>query len=280
MTEAPFVNPCRTCGKCCTSYLVDVTGYDLWRIATSQRLRPERFLRVYLQGKNAPRVLGCGLERDGELYAAALDKKGRWAATQPCVFLVQLPGNNSRCGIYAARPSTCRVYPMVQVDDLVTQREGTRCPENSWPEQEQRRPAWRVALQRHLMDLELYADVVERWNAHVAETRPGTVLTTHEYFSYVLNVYDEFARIETAFGEQRMAAVEATWGIRPKPAAGERTVHVLEGQYPWLDYWVRAQEALARFYPDVGTRPKPIGGMRMAVLPAPRTDQERAAGAS
>ena len=37
-------NPCATCAQCCTSYIVSVCGYDVWRISTRQRLSPEQFL--------------------------------------------------------------------------------------------------------------------------------------------------------------------------------------------------------------------------------------------
>src|SRR6476659_1979688 len=82
--------PCATCAACCRSYLVPVCGQDVWRLSRSQRLAPEQFLVAWLQTEPGPD--GFLLEPGGRPYGLGLGKRTRFAADQPCVFLMRLSG--------------------------------------------------------------------------------------------------------------------------------------------------------------------------------------------
>ncbi len=128
MSDQP-PDPCASCGACCRSYLVPVCGYDVWLISTQQRLGPEQFLVPCPQ--EPPRDDGFLLSQEEPPYGLALDKRGQFHPKQPCVFLIELQGGGTRCGIYAHRPVVCQTYPMTAIDDIVVQYPDTLCPPNS-----------------------------------------------------------------------------------------------------------------------------------------------------
>ena len=243
-------NPCATCGACCRSYLVPLFGQDLYLISSTQRLPPESFCLIYPE--KDPRPESFQLEANGQHYSLALDKKGRFALKKSCIFLMELPGGNARCGIYDHRPVVCRSYPMSLWSSVVAQRRETLCPPDSWPLKEVTHPRWVVALRRLCLDLDVYGEIVSRWNARVA-TRPGVSFALPEFFSYLLNVYDRLASLDEALGPQVLAAVEASWPTFPRPAFDDPAALqslAAEGA-PWARYFIHARQTLDSFYPTI-----------------------------
>src|SRR5258708_5934421 len=126
-------NPCATCGACCRSYVVPVCGYDVWLITTQQRLSPEEYLVAL--SPSQPDASHFRLTAEGDIgYALVLDKRGRgpFKHTKSCVFLFDLAGGHSRCGIYAERPVICQGYPMTIWGQRVFQRKNVLCPPGAW----------------------------------------------------------------------------------------------------------------------------------------------------
>lgn len=77
---------CLTCANCCKTTSPIVTEKDMERIAKFLRLKPQEFIRQYLQK----------------------DTDGLWMMQQtPCVFL----DADNYCLIYEVRPKACREYP-------------------------------------------------------------------------------------------------------------------------------------------------------------------------
>lgn len=323
----PAPNPCATCGACCTSYVVPVFGYDVWLLCTRQRLSPEQFCLIYPEKE--PRVEAFQLESGGQRYSLALDKKGRFALKKPCIFLMELPGTpsddedgdgdgktrgkappgNPRCGVYEDRPVVCRTYPMSLWSGVVSQRTGTLCPPDSWPLAAVSHPRWLAPLRRLCMSLDLYGEVVTRWNARV-DAHPGVQFSLPEYFSYLLNVYSRLDLVSQALdGEHMQAAreheegdaggtpvddpqdtgtrlggmqaVEATWPTFPRPpldtpqalAAAGTTEH--GDPLPWLRYFIRARQVIDSFYPHVPPQPP---SLRSTPAPSGASDSVSDAG--
>jgi Fe-S-cluster containining protein len=246
-------NPCTTCGDCCRSYLVTLCGHDIWLISTHLRLAPEAFVVAIPQ--RVPGRDGFRLAAGEPTYGLALDKRGRFRAKAPCVFLVQLGDGGVRCGIHAHRPVVCRAYPMAAWSDVVFQRPETLCPPDSWPMPEVNRPSWRQALRRQRLHFDVYDEVVERWNARVA-ARPERGFQLGEYLAYVLNVYDRLAALDRQLGSPALLDVEAGWPMPPRgvgrqtdPAPGEDTP-------PWLDYMRRVRRVVDDYRP-AGARERP-----------------------
>ena len=267
MSEAPADqhNPCATCGACCRNYLVPLFGYDVWLIATRQRLSPESFCLIYPEKEARPESFH--LEADGQDYSLALDKKGRFALKKSCIFLMELPGENARCGVYDHRPVVCRSYPMSMWSRVVAQRRETLCPPDAWPLKEVTHPRWAVALRRLCLDLDVYGEVVTRWNARVA-TRPGFSFALPEFFSYLLNVYDRLATLDESLGPERMAEVESTWPTFPRPALDDpaKLQELAEQGVPWARYLIHARLAIDSFYPTIPPQAPSLRAMPSVAL--------------
>ena len=248
----PAHNPCGPCGACCRSYIVPVCGYDIWLISTGQHLSPETFLVACPQEE--PGRDGLYLEAGGQAYGLALDKRGRFAPRQPCVFLLGLADGETRCGVYADRPIVCRAYPMRIWGGVVFQRKESICPPAAWPGDAVRRPAWRTALQRFYMQMDVYAAVVARWNARVA-AYPGARFTLYEYFSYILNVYDRLAGLTADLGAEAVAEIEAAWPTVPRPHGDLTRLRGPRAAPPWITYLLHARGIIDSFYPNIPLDP-------------------------
>ena len=241
-------NPCATCGDCCRSYIVPVCGYDVWLISTKQRMGPEQFLVPCPQ--EPARVDGFLLDREDPPYGLALDKRGQFYPGQPCVFLMDLKGGNSRCGIYEHRPVVCQAYPMTAAGTIVAQFTDALCPPGSWSPAAVARPAWRAAIDRRVMQYAIYEDVVARWNARVIDARPGVTFSLHAYYDYLINTYDRLDMLNRELGADALATIQDTWGMveegRSERVAAGSDVPAL----PWLAYRDQIRWLLAGFYAD------------------------------
>jgi Fe-S-cluster containining protein len=253
-------NPCATCGACCRSYIVPLCGYDVWLISTRQRLAPEQFLVAFPQDETCPD--GFVLSSEEPPYGLALDKQGKFQPQSSCVFLMHLAGGHTRCGIYNDRPVACRAYPMAIWSRTVFQRSDSLCPPDSWPKREVGRPHWRDALQSFHMQMDIYNEVVARWNARVATAPEGARFPLQEYLSYLLNVYDRLERLAAETGEEELANIEASWPTVPRANADFAELRIRSGDNPWLDYLLRARQVIDGFYPAI--QPLPL----LALVPA------------
>ena len=105
-------DPCATCGVCCFSYLVPLTGFDVWRISRGLGLAASEFVVGYPIQAGAES--GFQLCAGGESFELALEKRGAFErGLGVCVSGVDR-GWRSRCGIYALRPVRVRrAYSMV-----------------------------------------------------------------------------------------------------------------------------------------------------------------------
>lgn len=253
LSEAEVNPPCHTCrGGCCRSYVVPVTGYDVWRISTTQRLAPESYLIAGHQKEENSE--GFRLDTDGRPFFLALDKRGRFNRYQPCIFLVSLAGGHDRCGIYPHRPSACRTYPMAISRGEVRLSDHAMCPPGSWPQAEIERPTWRSAVKRTYLESDIYSEVVSRWNARVALSH-GESFTLTEYLSYLINAHGGLMRLEAEIGEEEMTRVEATWPTPPRVAGNLEEMRMCRGDFPWMDFLTRARTEIDRFYPEIPPQP-------------------------
>jgi Fe-S-cluster containining protein len=245
LSEAP-ADPCGTCGLCCRSYLVPLCGRDVWHISTRQRMAPEQF--VFACEQNTPTADGFYLDPTATSYLLALDKRGKLRAQNPCIFLLELQGGYSRCGIYAHRPVVCRDYPMRAVAGGVELRADVLCPPDSWSPATLRRPSWTAALQRRRMHFDIYSLVVARWNAHLTTGDSNTQANLGDYLGYLLNVYERLDALEREYGEERVSAVECRWG-EDQPADGAQPGKA--DPPAWLTYAGAVRAIVNAFYQAV-----------------------------
>lgn len=254
---------CHCSGSCCRSCIVNVCGYDVWRLAASQRLRPEQF--VVLFPHEEPACDSFLLSVDLPAFGLALDKRGRgrqgqFRANSPCIFLVRLQDGSERCGMYADRPLACQAYPMSIWDGEVYQRSDVLCPAGAWRLDGEHQTAWRATFQRLRMHFDVYAEVVARWNARVTDAGSGVRFGPQEYFSYLMNVYDRLERSAVTIGLDALERVASSWPGLPRTQPDFDLVGRTDArgdELPWLTYLRSAREIIDGFYPDIAPQPFP-----------------------
>jgi Fe-S-cluster containining protein len=253
---------------------VPLSGYDIWLIARRQRLDPLSFVLALPRRENDP--AGFRLDSSDSRLMLALDKRGRLRASADCVFLVELAGGHRRCGIYHERPAVCRAYPMELIDERLQLRRDVLCPPAGWTAAQLADDHWRVALQRQRRHFDLYAEVVARWNAWLADAPAGLTLRLADYLTYLMNCYDRLERLGADQSPAQRAAVEASWGRLPLTGPGG-TVTIRPGEWPWLDDLFACRHEIDRLLPGVPPQPLvSLGGLPLppaepiaATLPPP-----------
>jgi Fe-S-cluster containining protein len=183
---------CAACtGACCSNVIVRVTGYDAWRIKRAQGLEFRQFL--YTQPDDG--TLAGGFLIAGERLATYL---GKSAAHPPaCTFLMHLPGDVRRCGVYADRPRVCAVYPMTIRNGSVDLRTDVFCKPSNWNMATLTYPAWRRSLLEHYFELSVYDRVATSWSERYGRTEA----TLDDYYRYVEASFDDIDAAQQRRGD-------------------------------------------------------------------------------
>lgn len=170
---------CFTCAApCCTSYVVPVSGFDLWRMVRGLQLpwhavveaRPDWAQWEGFIADDHEHKMGFFLHHEN----------------QRCRFLMTLPGGQARCGAHSSRPMACRVYPYNRTDNnhlgvemaghaLCPPAERAHFAENALPA--------RPYINSEMVERPLYSFAVSRWN----QRSRGTV---EEFVEWILALYD------------------------------------------------------------------------------------------
>ncbi|HSB46876.1 MAG TPA: YkgJ family cysteine cluster protein [Candidatus Bilamarchaeum sp.] len=143
-------NPCSFCdAKCCKTYTITVTAFDVLRISEKTGRKPEDFAILHplrILSYDPDQVLdttdGCGY------YLLGLK-------SHPCVFL----GKDNLCTIHEHAPMSCRRYPY-QVNDKLNTR---FCPLPSQILFRLKGPDMKATPL--LLELEAHKKIVKEWNA-------------------------------------------------------------------------------------------------------------------
>src|SRR5262249_36139873 len=104
--KLPIVDGGATCfscdAPCCTSYVVPIHGFDLWRMVRGLQL-------PWSDVADARAGDWDGFAVDASETRLSLFLRAREG--EVCRFLLTLPSGLQRCGAHSARPMACRVYP-------------------------------------------------------------------------------------------------------------------------------------------------------------------------
>jgi Fe-S-cluster containining protein len=206
-------SPCAECTRgCCKRYTVTVTGYDVWRIASSLRLAPEQFLAVVRQRE--PNQRGFKLDASDTRYDIALDKAPARGTHKPCVFWLPLGDGRGRCGIYAQRPYVCQTYPAILGPDMLAlRREDVLCADTDWRDGTLEAPIWRERLFHMAVEFDMYAYFVAHWNAMLNSSSAEAVHPSL-YFAYLIERYRRLEAIRSAYGDPQWQALCQEWAAQ------------------------------------------------------------------
>ncbi len=139
------------CGRCCTSFGVCVTPFDILRISKRVGLAPSSFIfsieEPPAREREEPAVLINGVRSLIIL---------RWTSQRRCVFY-----GEGGCTVYASRPMLCRTYPFRLVEGRLADMKSRACPEPWVP---RAKSAYLSSLRRYSAELDRYKNIAERWN--------------------------------------------------------------------------------------------------------------------
>jgi Fe-S-cluster containining protein len=221
VNENPRQNPCLACpGHCCSQNLINLCGYDVWVIATGLSVEPTSFLAFAQLEVDSP--YHFRLDGSEKAYCLALNMK-EWNhphLTSPiegegfspevpdgsrrCIFLMELPSGQTRCGIYGLRPIACRAYPLVLTENGAEVKPWAMCPESGHTLNQRDGAFWQAELERHDMEFSIYALVVETWNGKGKDQPAIRELNFRPFLAFLMEAY---GRLEPA----RRAVPEESW---------------------------------------------------------------------
>jgi Fe-S-cluster containining protein len=231
---------------------VTVTGYDIWNIATTLKIAPEQFL-IWFPAKETSRD-GFKLDQTGATFNVALDKVTGEGDHRACIFLLELPGGFSRCGIYPCRPQVCQTYPAYLDGDVVSLRTDVLCPQGSWKLSQLNLNLWRQRLYHFRVEQDIYQILVSRWNRRVDRAGSGRQFHILEYYAFLMNVYPRLAQAMEAVPGSDWYRILEQWGTYRNgglnPLAEETDGLGDEASAPWLGYRARVRTIIEEFFPS------------------------------
>jgi Fe-S-cluster containining protein len=186
MTRLPIVDGGAACfgcdAPCCTSYVVPIQGFDLWRLVRGLQLPWDEVAEAR------------PADWDGFAVDGSESRLGLWLRpreAEVCRFLLTLPGGQQRCGAHSARPLACRVYPYTPSDNNQLGVELMRralCPPSHREHFAAQLPAVPEAIAGELAERPLYQLAIARWNDGVAAA--GRRFVAAHFAAWVLRLYD------------------------------------------------------------------------------------------
>ncbi len=145
-----MLNPCSLCdAKCCKTYTITVTIFDVLRICKNSWKKPEEFAILH------PLKI---LSYDPDMVLDTIDQEGAFLLglkSHPCIFL----GKDNLCTIHEFAPLSCRRYPY-QINDKINTR---FCPTLSGVIFRLKGPD--RPLNPMIKELEMHKEIVKKWNS-------------------------------------------------------------------------------------------------------------------
>ena len=207
VVETARQNPCLGCpGYCCWQNIINLCGYDVLVIADNLHLKPTDFVVfAKLNDENPYNFKVDGSER---AYCLALNMKEVPDGSRRCIFSLDLPNDQIRCGIYPFRPVACRAYPLAFAGQEVLVKPWALCPEGAWDTNQLDFPYWREELGRHDMEFAIYACIVGSWNKTAMNQTRLEKLDFVPFLDFLMNIY---SRLDTVRREVPAEAWPEIW---------------------------------------------------------------------
>lgn len=232
-------SPCLGCaGYCCWQNLINLCGYDVWAIAANLHLKHTDFLSFAELNDENP--YNFRLDSSDRAYCLALRMRELPDGSRRCIFTLDLPNNQARCGIYPFRPIACRAYPLAFVGEEVMIKPWALCPEGVWDVKQLDLVQWREELGRHDMEFSIYACIVGSWNKMAMNQPRLEKLNFVPFLDFLIDIY---GCLETVRSEVRAEAWPEIWkqwrhyttrGLNPLFLKRNRTARMTSWTW-WLE---------------------------------------------
>lgn len=212
-------NPCFGCTTgCCREYEVELSGFDLWRLVRGLDVPWRGVAEVRRDFSTGPAAsIAFVLDESAHRHSLWL-RRHRGGA---CVLLLELPGQQVRCGAHASRPLACRLYPYQPAVSPTAGAHGALvahaiCPPRSRQRFEAARDEARPAIDAELVERALWIRLVRRWNEVARGAARAQPIDVEELIAWLFTVYDRLAPL-------RASSPAAAW-----PAIGGAFIDGLE----------------------------------------------------
>jgi hypothetical protein len=178
-------SPCFGCATpCCFEYEVPLNGYDVFRLCDATGLPWQAV--VTTRTSEQPSEDAVRLDAGALLTTLWLKKRGNGA----CALLVELPGQQHRCGAHRGRPLACRAYPLARsTRGKLTILDHALCPNQQRQAYVEAAPSMRAAVDDELAEQDLYQHLVRRWNQMARHIPRGQSFELGDFLDWLLDVY-------------------------------------------------------------------------------------------
>jgi len=141
------------CGRCCTSFGVCVTPFDIKRISQATGMDPISFVMAIPEPPDRERTEPAVII-DGERSLIVL----RWSTENICGFY-----SGTGCKIYDDRPLLCRTYPFnLDNGQKLADMKSRACPKKWTPASAR---GYLADLKKYKKEIEAYQKIADEWNA-------------------------------------------------------------------------------------------------------------------
>jgi Fe-S-cluster containining protein len=173
------------CGRCCTSFAVCVTAFDVKRITAATKIKPKDFLDLLPEPKERERTEPA--IRIGDKYFLLVLKRSR---KNVCYFYSESTKKsrlelyrtsdyflgsvyddiNKGCIIYTDRPMLCRTYPYKSSKKQLIEMFSRACQKH-WQPNNVDKKQYLKDCEKYKKEINAYADMVKEWNKKSGDFR-------------------------------------------------------------------------------------------------------------
>jgi Fe-S-cluster containining protein len=248
-------NPCLECpGYCCWQNIINLCGCDVWAIAANLHLKPTDFVAFAKLDDENP--YNFRVDSSDRAYCVALRMRELPNGDHRCVFALDLPDNQVRCGVYPFRPIACRAYPLAFFGEEVMVKPWALCPEGVWDVKQLDLAQWQEELGRHDMEFSIYACIVGSWNKMAMNKPRLEKLDFVPFLDFLTNIYGRLETVRRDVPTEAWPEIWKQWrcytarGLNPLLMKSSGTTRVASWAW-WLE---NIKEAIAVASQDIRLR--------------------------
>jgi Fe-S-cluster containining protein len=203
-------NPCLGCPSyCCSGNLINVCSCDVWLIARELRIKPTDFLAFADLSEESP--YDFKLDSSDRTYCLALYMKELPDGSRRCIFALDLPNHQVRCGIYPFRPIGCQAYPFAFAGEEIAVKPWAFCPEATWDLSQLDLAYWQEELGRHDMEFSIHAFVVAGWNKEMMKQPRMERLSFRPFLHFLIGVCSRLEPVRGMIPAPAWSAIRKQW---------------------------------------------------------------------